>query len=296
MFDTVFDEKQWKSARDKTGLKGGLTEKVSMGDEFKRFQQNKTVATAKVLQQKIGIYEKQLKEKHSKEKYYAKLLQLVHDQQAAIEAGILAAEKPVNAPTNTPPDKTTPVQQQPKPPMTDKEMSDLADEIVGREQEHLRGYENTNNDPNVPAFPKAKLIYLKVTKDFPTVEGKLKAEQTVVTDLLQKCKALETNPALKAKPDVAVAVAQKIFETLNKIELKSTDLHTDFAIEARTLHKEESGDPPATKALDGLVRRLDQEMNKIVDTGRACRLSLKTALQLLGTNAQAQQLLAQLHV
>jgi hypothetical protein len=295
MFDNVFDDKQWKSARDKTGLKGGLTEKVSMGDEFKRFHQNKTVATAKVLQQKIALYEKQLKEKHSKEKYYANLLKVVHDQQTAIEAGIQAAEKPANAPTNATPEKTTPVQDQPKT-MTDKEMDDFANEIVAREQEHLRGYENTTNDPNAPAFPEAKRIYFQVTKDFPTVEGKIKAEQTVVTDLLQKCKALETNPALKAKPDIAVAVAQKIIEALNKIELKSTNLHSDFVIEARKLHKEEGRDTPATKALDGLVARLDQEMNKIVDIGRACRLSLKTALQLLGTNAQAQQLLAQLHV
>ena len=83
-------KKQWKKSRDATGLKGGLTEKVSMGDEFKRFQQKRTVEAAKVLLEKITLYEKQLRDKHSKEKYYAKLLQIVQEQKAAIEAGIRA--------------------------------------------------------------------------------------------------------------------------------------------------------------------------------------------------------------
>src|SRR5262245_64724081 len=99
MFDDVFDEKQWKKARDATGLQGALTEKVSMGDEFKRFQHKKTVEAARFLLQKITLYEKQLKDKHGKEKYYAKLLKLVQDQKAAIEAGIQAIENPSTGPT-----------------------------------------------------------------------------------------------------------------------------------------------------------------------------------------------------
>src|SRR5262245_47001624 len=83
MFDDVYDEKLWKKNRDATGLKGTLTEKVSMGEEFKRFQQKKDATAAKILLQKITLYETQLKNKHSKEKYYTKLLKVVQDQKAA---------------------------------------------------------------------------------------------------------------------------------------------------------------------------------------------------------------------
>lgn len=120
MFDDVFDDKQWKKARDATGLKGALTEKVSMGDEFKHFQKNKTVAAARLLLQKITLYEKQLKDKHAKEKYYARLLKVVQDQKAAVEAGIQAAE---NSTPST---------------ALDKDMDQFLDGVVAREQEHAR--------------------------------------------------------------------------------------------------------------------------------------------------------------
>jgi hypothetical protein len=306
MFDDVFDDKQWKAARDKTGLKVGLTGKVSMSDEFKRFHQNKTVDGAKVLLGKIVLYEKDLKEKHSKEKYYNNLLQLVHRQKAAIEAGIQEAENPnPNQQGNRPVIGAhregqglgqRPVDKEGKV-MSDKDMDDLVGDIVGREKEHARQYENTNNDPNAPAFPgEGRRVYLKLTKEFKTVEENMKSEHAAVTQLLQKCKAFETTPNLQAKPEAAIGVAEKIVETLNKIETKSSDLHMDFSIEAQVVGKEEGKDHPATKALDKMTTSLSQEMEQIAVTSRACRVAVKNALQSLGNNPKAQEVMRLLHV
>ncbi len=278
MFDDVFDDKQWKKARDATGLKGALTEKVSMGDEFKRFQQHKNAAAAKVLLQKITLYEKQLKEKHSKEKYYAKLLNVVHGQKAAIEAGIQAEENPTTG------------------GLSDKELDEFVDEVVAREKEQLRDWDDPTNDPNAPPMGEARLAYLKLTKQFPTVEGQIKAERTVVADLLQKCKALETNPNLQAKPDSAIAVAHKIVDTLDKIQNKAMNLVSDFGVEGKVVRSKEGGEARSTKALELLESRLAQQLNQIVDTCRDCSLALKNALQRLGTNPQAQEILRRLHV
>jgi len=278
MFDDVFDDKQWKIARDKTGLKDGLTEKVSMGDEFKRFQKDKTVDAARFLLQKVEIYERQLKDKHAREKYYNALLKVIQDQKAALEMGIHPPE--------------TPVQNGPTP----KEMDDIANEAVEMQKEYLRGFDNTNNDPNCPIAPAAKRIYLKVTKEFPTVEGKIKSERLAVTEILQKCKALGTNPNLQAKPEVAITVAQKILETLVKSEAVYTDLHTDFVVEAAGVRKEEGRETNATKEVDKLLARLNEEMAQIADGNHACRLSLKTTLQSLGNNPKAQEMVGQLHV
>jgi tRNA nucleotidyltransferase/poly(A) polymerase len=87
-FEDVFDEKTWTKERDKTGLKSGLTEKVSMGDEFKKFQQKKDQQAALHLLEKIGIYEQVLKNTHAKEKYYANLLRLLESQKKAVKDGI----------------------------------------------------------------------------------------------------------------------------------------------------------------------------------------------------------------
>jgi hypothetical protein len=91
-FEDVFDEKQWKKARDTTGLTTGLTEKVSMGEEFKAFQRHQDVPAARKLLHQLGIYETQLKSKHAKEKYYTRLLKVVEQQKAAITIGIELAE------------------------------------------------------------------------------------------------------------------------------------------------------------------------------------------------------------
>jgi hypothetical protein len=62
------------------GLKGALTEKVSMGKEFATFQKSKKdVAAARKLLDQLTKYETQLK-KHSKEKYHSKLLYFVQAQ------------------------------------------------------------------------------------------------------------------------------------------------------------------------------------------------------------------------
>jgi hypothetical protein len=281
MFDNVFDDKQWKKARDAAGLKGALTEKVSMGDEFKRFQQKKDAGAARLLLQKITLYLKQLKEKHAKEKYYAKLLKVVEEQKAALEAGIEAIENP--------PKGTT---------VDDVDMDALVDEVIEREKEHARQYEDTTGgDPNVPAFPgEARRVYLKLTKEFPKVEKQIKAERANVTEVLNKCKALETSPNVKAKPDSAIAVAKKIVETLDKMEEKATDLSSDFGIEAQVVRKELGDKAGATKELDKLIARLTQEMGQIVDTGRACRLVIKNVLQPHAKNPQAAEVLRRLHV
>jgi hypothetical protein len=315
MFDDVFDDKQWKTAREKAGLKSGLTEKVSMGDEFKRFQKDKTVAAAKLLKEKIALYEKQLKDKHSKEKYYANLLKVVQGQKTAIEAGIEAAEQPVDTkppisttpPTTTPPPTTTKPPVTTKPPieppvdkggkvMTDEDMDDLVNEIVEKEKEHLRGYDNTNNDPNVPLMPKPKLVYLKLTKGFKELEGKIKSDRTDMTALLQKCKTLETHPSLKANPEGAISAAQKIAETVDKIQTRSFDLHMDFVTEAQVVRKEEGRETNATKELDRLMALLQVDSDQISDTSHACRVSLKKALQSVGSNPKAQEILTRLGV
>jgi hypothetical protein len=286
MFDNVYDDKLWKKNRDATGLKGGLTEKVSMGDEFKRFhEKKKTVEAAKALLKQITLYEKQLKDKHAKEKYYTKLLKVVQDQKAAIEVGIEDAEQPRD---NQPRDKEG----------NKVDMDALVDEVVKREKEHARQYEDTTGgDPNVPAFHgEARRVYLKLTKEFKTVEGKIKAERVTLTDLLQKCKALETSPNLKAKPDSALIVVKKILETLEKIETKTADLQGDFVTEAQVVRKEEGATAGATKELDKLMARLTEEMGEIADTNRACRVSLKAVLQSLGDNPQAEQIMRRLHV
>jgi hypothetical protein len=278
MFDNVYDDKLWKKNRDATGLKGALTEKVSMGDEFKRFQQKKTADAAKILLQKITLYEKQLKDKHAKEKYYAKLLKVVQDQKAAIEEGIQDAEHPRDAEGNK------------------VDMDALVGEIIEEEKKHARQYENTTNDPNVPAFPgEARRLYLKLTKEFNTVVGKMKAERVAVTDLLKKCKALETNSNLKAKPDSVIIVAKKISETLEKIHTKVMDLHLDFRAEAQFVRKEEGRPTGATKELDKLEARLKEEADEFDDINQACRVSLKAVLQSLADNPQAKEMMRQLY-
>ena len=87
-FDGVLTEKDWSKARDKTGLTGSLTEKVSMGKELTLFHKTKDEAAASHLLGKISTYEQVLKAKHSKDKYYAKLLKLVTEQKEAVQLGI----------------------------------------------------------------------------------------------------------------------------------------------------------------------------------------------------------------
>lgn len=87
-FAGVLTEKEWSKARDKTGLTGSLTEKVSMGKELTLFHKTKDEAAASHLLGKIGIYEQVLKAKHAKDKYYAKLLKLVSEQKEAVQLGI----------------------------------------------------------------------------------------------------------------------------------------------------------------------------------------------------------------
>jgi len=87
-FDGVLTEKEWSKARDKTGLTGSLTEKVSMGKELTLFHKTKDEAAANHLLSKIAIYEQALKTKHSKDKYYAKLLALVNELQKALHTGL----------------------------------------------------------------------------------------------------------------------------------------------------------------------------------------------------------------
>jgi hypothetical protein len=87
-FDGVLTEKDWSKARDKTGLTGSLTEKVSMGKELTLFHKTKDEPAATHLLGKIGLYEQVLKAKHSKDKYYAKLLALVTQQREAVQLGI----------------------------------------------------------------------------------------------------------------------------------------------------------------------------------------------------------------
>src|SRR5262245_58390238 len=91
-FEDVFDEKTWTKERDKTGLKSGLTEKVSMGKEFAAFQKKKDSTAARHLLKQLGIYEGVLKTKHRGEKYFNRLLELVESEKAAVEAGIQIAE------------------------------------------------------------------------------------------------------------------------------------------------------------------------------------------------------------
>jgi hypothetical protein len=319
MFDDVFDDKQWKIAREKAGLKSGLTEKVSMGDEFKRFQKDKTVAAAKALLQKVVVYEKQLKDKHAKEKYYANLLKVVQSQKTAIEAGIEAVEQPqppVNKP-QPPVNKPQPPVNKPQAPvnkpqapvnkpqapvdkdgkvMTDEDMDQFLDEIVEREKEGLREWENTNNDPNVPAMGAAKLLYLKLTKGFKTVEEKFKSDREGVTKLLQKCQTLETHPQLKIKPEVALEAAQRIVETLNGILDKSSQIFTVFANQAGVVRKKEGRETNATKELDRLIALLAKESDQITDTDHACRLVLKKTLQSIAGQPKAQEILGRLGV
>jgi len=283
MFDDVFDDKQWKKARDATGLKSALTEKVSMGDEFKRFKQSVTVAAAKALLQKVALYEKQLKDKHAKDKYYAKLLKLVQDQKAVIESGIQAVENP--------PQETT---AKTSGKVQEKDRENLNEEIAARDR--AREYERTNKDPNAPIYGEARRVYLKLTNEFKTVEGKIKTERAAAGELLQKCKALGTNAGLQTNPGGAIAVARKIFETLEKIMTKAGDLHSDFMIEGQVVRKEEGAQAKATKALDALVERLTEEMGEIAKTSRACRLALKSMLQPLDKNPQAEEILRRLHV
>src|SRR5262245_52803899 len=87
-FEGVLTEKEWTKARDKTGLTSGLTEKVSMGKELARFHQSKDLNAARNLLAKFGIYQQVLRGKHANDKYYAKLLKLVQDQQQAVQTGI----------------------------------------------------------------------------------------------------------------------------------------------------------------------------------------------------------------
>lgn len=281
MFDDVFDDKQWKTAREKAGLKGGLTEKVSMGDEFKRFQKDKTVAAAKVLKEKIALYEKQLKDKHSKEKYYASLLKVVQGQKAAIEAGIEAAERPV--------DKDGKV-------MTDKDMDDLVNDVVEKQKEHDREWEDPNKDPNAPAMGEARLVYLKLTKGFKALEERFKSDRAALTEVLQKCKTLETHPQLKTRPEVALGVAEKMVETVTKIETKSFGLLTDFGNEAEKVRNKEGRTSKAAKELDRLMALLKVEYDQIADTSHACRLTLKKTLQSIGGQPKAQEMLGRLGV
>jgi hypothetical protein len=295
MFDKVFNDKQWKTARDATGLKGSLTEKVSMGDEFKKFAQNKTVGTARVLLQKVELYEKQLKDKHAKDKYYAKLLKVVQDQKVAIEAGLqeIAEEALKAAATTT---QGTP-EAKAKTEKEDKEMDKFLDEVVEKQVQHNRSYENTTNDPNAPAFPgEGRRVFLKLKAEFPAVDKKIQTESLALTELLQRCKSVESFPGLATKPDIAIPIAKKIMATLEKIETASTDAHSDFVTEAGTVRKEEGRETAATKELDGMLARLQEDMLAMADRNRACRLSLKKTLQLFESDPQAQEILGKLHV
>ena len=280
MFDTVFNDKQWKAARDKTGLKIGLTEKVSMGDEFKRFQKDKSILAAKVLLQKIELYEKQLKSKHAKEKYYANLLKVVQGQKTAIETDIQAAENSVGNDNQ-------------KKPELDKDMDDFLEGIVKKQaKENEEMFANPDNDPNVAnLMGKSQVAYLKAIKEFKTISEKMKNERVAMTELLQKCKALETNPNLKVKPEVAAAVAQKIVETLDKIDVKTTDLFIDFKAEGRVTRDLESPQSGAVKELDRMLKVVEGEKDQVVKIGDACRASLRNALQSLGNHPKAQEVL-----
>src|SRR5689334_16567450 len=91
-FEDVLDEKEWTKQRNKTGLLGPLTEKVEMGKELKLFHTKKDVPAALHLLEKMGIYEQVLKNKHSKDKYYAKLLKLVEDQKHVMQSGMAIIE------------------------------------------------------------------------------------------------------------------------------------------------------------------------------------------------------------
>jgi hypothetical protein len=285
MFDDVFDDKQWKAARDKTGQKGSLTEKVSMGDEFKLFQKNKSVATAKVLQKKLELYEKQLKDKHSKEKYYSKLLKVVQDQKSAIQAGVQAAENPPPTTTNTPP--------KPSPEELERDRQKIRE--MEEKAQREREYEAKSTDPNAPVFGEPRRVYLRLTNEFKTIEGKIKAHHNAATELLQKCKTLASTSNLQAKPEVALTVAEKILEALNKVEIKASDVQSAFEYEA--VRKEQGGQGRSVRVLDGLAAQLTQAMVEVAKTGRECRLALKGALQpLIGNNPKVQQFIARLHV
>jgi hypothetical protein len=91
-FEDVYDEKDWAKARDKTGAKSGLTEKVSIGKELKLFHSKKDVQAALHLLEKFGIYEQVLNNKHKNEKYYRPLLKVVDDQKRAVQSGMAIIE------------------------------------------------------------------------------------------------------------------------------------------------------------------------------------------------------------
>jgi len=268
MFDDVFDEKQWKTARDKTGLKGSLTEKVNMGDEFKRFQQNRTVAGAKVLQQKIALYEKQLKEKHSDEKYYANLLKVVQHQRLHIENQIEAIEHPQGQPGPQP---------------------------GGQGPTHHE--DGSNADPNQPqSSDKARELYALLKKAFAAIGGQLQGKRIEATEILGKCQVLEKNPNLLKKPDECIAVVGKIVEMLHGIEEKTGGLLPVFESNAQQLRKEERGETPATKVIDGMTTSLREGIETIARIGRQCRQVLGNVLASLGDNPKAQELLRLLEV
>jgi hypothetical protein len=270
MFDDVFDEKQWKMARDKTGLKGSLTEKVNLGDEFKRFQQNRTVAGAKVLQQKIALYEKQLKEKHSQEKYYANLLKVVQHQRLHIENQMEAIEKPQGQPG------------QPGQP---------------GQQVPTHHEDGTNADPNEPqSSDKARELYSLLKKAFSTLGSQLQSKRIEATEILGKCQVLEKNPNLQKKPDESIAVARKIVEMLHGIENQTSGLLPVFESEALKLRKEEGRETPATKVINGMTTKLQGGIETIAEIGRQCRQVLGNALAPLGDNPKAQEFMRLLHV
>lgn len=91
-FEKVYTEKQWSKAREAAGLKGQLTEKVSVGKELTAFHRTRDVAAAQKLLGKLGDYTGILKTKHAKEKYYAKLLNEVEGQKRLLMTGIKFAD------------------------------------------------------------------------------------------------------------------------------------------------------------------------------------------------------------
>jgi hypothetical protein len=90
----VFEVKEWKTERDKTGQKGSLTEKVSVTDALSRFNKaSDKKAAAPILTKQLELYETVLKSKHSKEKFFSALQKLVQSQIKAVEEGVKFADE-----------------------------------------------------------------------------------------------------------------------------------------------------------------------------------------------------------
>jgi hypothetical protein len=90
----VFEVKEWKTERDKTGQKGSLTDKVSVTDSFAKFNKaSDKAAAAPILIKQLELYETVLKSKHSKEKFFSALQKLVQSQIKAVEEGVKLADE-----------------------------------------------------------------------------------------------------------------------------------------------------------------------------------------------------------